>query len=193
MSTKKFAPNVHHRYLPVALRRKIAAAQTFEELTEIALRSLARVPGKVVIISGAISTGGFNDRTKNLILFAVSIEIQDEQGVTVFSQMPYEIALGRLARKWHIDHPSETYCLPILDIFYTAIFGSGKIEAMYFLPNWRSSKGARWEYKVCPEFGIRRHRFSPRLFRKAMARARIRIREHELMLRRRKKARSRQA
>lgn len=165
--------SIHRCFIDARVALELHRANSFEDLAEIVLRILARIPSKVDMVSGAISTGGYNNRRKNLKLFASSIVELDNKnraigGRTVLSQMPFEAKIGQLARRWHIKNPGRAYCEPILDVFYAAIFSSGQIHTMHFLPNWRSSRGARWEYRVCPEFGIRRKKYSPELLKRAL-------------------------
>lgn len=50
----------------------------------------------------------------------------------------------------------DTYDYTLLEEFYRPIMESGMIACVVFLPGWRSSIGARWEYKVAKKKKILR-------------------------------------
>ena len=44
--------------------------------------------------------------------------------------------------------------MDMLDVLYRTIFSSGLINKALFLPDWESSKGARWERDLVTELGL---------------------------------------
>ena len=66
------------------------------------------------------------------------------KNVHLFNQLPFEPAFNNLSRNWE---PTDNYSdMPILENFYGKIFSSGLINTAYFLPDWKTSFGATWEY-----------------------------------------------
>lgn len=130
------------RYMAAEDVVAIREASDYHELAEVALRIIGRMPPweDVGMVCGPISTGGFEDRDVNLWYFNAAIETLIAEGYLLFNQMPFEDKLGEL------HQADETgYDQDILDVFYAAIFNTGRITIQYFMHNWESSRGARWE------------------------------------------------
>lgn len=68
----------------------------------------------------------------------------------VFDQMPFEIPMQKVKELY----VGRTYITEILTDFYLPLFKSGKIEGVYFLPDWQSSRGSVWEHEHALKFGI---------------------------------------
>jgi len=129
----------------------LSKAQTMPELLAIASSVLDRMAQPVYLVSGSISTGGYGSIPENLQAFADAIRLVRVSGKTVFNQLPFEDKFTELSRKSKMH-----YFRPILDEFFLPIFKSGKIKHIIFMKNWQSSTGARWEYTVAGELGIKR-------------------------------------
>lgn len=130
-------------------RKDITQAKTFKELAKVALRILHSVPYPLVQVCGSITTGG-GTRKQNMRRFALAIDRLSKSGVCVFSQLPFEEELYRLAQ----GDAGKAYCFSILEEFYLPIFESGKIQRAYFLSGWQKSIGATWEHEVLSGLGI---------------------------------------
>lgn len=133
---------------------KVSKAETFEELADIAIDMLNEIhtSGDIIIqICGPISTGGLGDIKKNINRFKKSIEIARKKGLKVFDQTPFEESIARLSHKYK---QVDGYCIDILEIFYRRIFESKLVDKVLFLPDWQSSKGARWEREVTAGLGM---------------------------------------
>ncbi len=135
--------------------RQIDNAETFEELAKIAIEVLREMSEKenkpIVEICGPISTGGLGNTKDNLERFDKAIKTACEKGMCVFTQLPFENAIGKIMYKYPV---TDGYHMDILDIFYRTIFSSGLINKALFLPDWESSKGARWERDLVTELGL---------------------------------------
>lgn len=129
-------------------------AETFEDLAEIAIniiKEMSKSGLPIVEICGPISTGGLGSLEKNLARFENAIEKAIKNGLQVFNQAPFEVAIKRLSDKYP---KTDGYCMSILDIFYRKVFESGYIKIALFLPDWQSSRGATWERKTVSDLGI---------------------------------------
>jgi hypothetical protein len=130
-------------------------AKTFTDLAFIALGIIYRLPGKVEMVSGPISTGGVGSVEGNNKVFEGVIEILTlESGLNIFSQMPFEAKMVEFYCEWHAKNPSEKYCMPILEDFYERLFSSGKVHKLHFIHDWQSSYGATWEHNNCDRWRI---------------------------------------
>lgn len=122
---------------------------SFEELGQIALGILRKMPQPVVEVCGPMSTGGRGSLEKNMELFQISIEILADKGYHVFDQIVFQDKMKQLCdygnRK---DYPME-----ILEIFYRKVFCSGYIKKAFFLPDWHTSLGATWEREFIIKLG----------------------------------------
>jgi hypothetical protein len=64
--------------------------------------------------------------------------------------MPFEDQMQNLKKKFS----TEKVVNDILNDFYLPIFKSGVISAFYFMPNWQTSFGAKWEHEEAKKLGI---------------------------------------
>lgn len=130
--------------------------QTFAELSLIAVAELRKFKDGAEILCGPITTGGRGNVEENLQVFATTIHTLQQQGRSIFNQMPYEERIFYLTRCWKEQNPSVAaeYHTPILDGFYAPLFKTGIIRRGLFLPGWKSSRGARWERQQFFELGI---------------------------------------
>lgn len=126
----------------------IEKAQTFEDLYQIASAVVNRIGPPVRFVCGPISAnGGTKSRERNMQIFTSYIELLENRGLKIFNQLPFEESLWRiLATGESEDHLLETLYLPL--------FKSGAFNCFYFIPNWESSFGARWEHQQALILGI---------------------------------------
>ena len=148
----------HYRYWNEKDEDDVAQARDFGSLAKIALRIIGRHPPLVHMVSGPISTGGIGngDIEINMRAFRAVIEHLCSRGLNVFSQIPFEGKFIELGNEWKETHPGGGYCMPILNDFYLRVFSSGRIAAVHFMHDWRSSFGATWEYETCGRLAIDR-------------------------------------
>ncbi|HVB19766.1 MAG TPA: hypothetical protein VNF51_00545 [Candidatus Paceibacterota bacterium] len=127
-------------------------AASFEALAEIAVKNL-REQGPSGVVCGPISTGGTNNQIHNFEVFNAAIRGLQRAGENIFSQVPYEFGLRRLAYAWEAKGNSG-YCMPILTVFYTRLVESGLITKGWFIPGWHSSLGAYFEREKLVRFKL---------------------------------------
>ncbi len=141
------------RFWTGAEKKRLEQADTLSELADIALVILGRMAEekrKIVQICGPMTTGGFGNLDDNMKLFQYAIDVASDRGLHVFNQLPFQDAMKRIVQ-WF---PNQPYCQAILDNFYRPIFGSGYVQRTLFLPNWKTSHGASWEYGLVTELGL---------------------------------------
>jgi len=130
-------------------KAKLDLATTFEELREVALSVISRMPNPVAMVSGPISSGGEGSISKNIENLNQTVKNLTNQNINIFNQLPFEKPMQRIKESGYYlgeDH--------LLHGFYLPIFQSGKINKMYFMPNWRTSYGATWEHKISDQLQI---------------------------------------
>ena len=127
---------------------QIKEAQTFFEMAQIAIGVLEKMTGAVAQVCGPISTGGLGSVEANLQKFDETIVKLKNKGVNIFDQMPFEWPMQKLKEK--PDFKPDDLLLE----FYLPIFESGYIKMMYFMNDWQSSYGARWERAQAKRLGI---------------------------------------
>lgn len=160
---------LHFNHWTPVDRITLGKARTFKDLADLAISIIARIPGRIEMVSGPISTGGVGSINGNRKVFEHVIEILvNEHNANIFSQMPFEDKMVEFYRVWHAEHPEEKYCTPILDEFYEPLFSSGKIRTLHFINGWESSFGAKWEHDNCSRWNIAREYLSEELSQRAL-------------------------
>ncbi len=125
-------------------------ASSHKDLFKIAEDILRRMPSPIGQVCGPISTGGAGSIEKNLKRFEIAIADLQNKGLNIFDQMPFENPMHRI-----ISQKSDgKYDNSILNDFYLPIFESGMVKKLYFLPDWESSTGARWEHEQAKRLGL---------------------------------------
>ena len=125
-------------------------AKTFPELLVIAYEILDSISVPVGLVSGPISTGGLGSIAENLKVFEEAITTLENKGEHVFNQLPFEDKFLEMSQSY------KGYFTPILEEFFLPIFKSGKIAKIWFMPGWKTSTGAKWEYEQADKLGIER-------------------------------------
>lgn len=126
-------------------------ANSYTDLYVIAERVISKMPKPFIQVCGPISTGGLGSIPANLDMFNKTIKELQSKGLDIFDQMPFEKSMERLSKELR---EKGIYDHSILTDFYYPLFSSGHICAFYFMPDWESSKGARWEHDLANELGI---------------------------------------
>lgn len=134
--------------------RLLMKVESFSELADLAIGIISRFSVPASMVSGPISTGGRGTLERNLEAFGLTIVALQDDGYPVFSQMPLEARLIYLCQKWRAENPGAGYCMSVLTDFYGPVFRSGKVDRMFFRPDWQSSFGARWERETVSGLGF---------------------------------------
>jgi len=129
---------------------KLGKALTYKDLFMIAEDVLKKMSSPVAEVCGPISTGGVGSVEENLKRFGRAIADLQQQGIEVFDQLPFEISVQRIRSSREYDD----YDYLLLTDFYLPIFESRLIHKLYFLADWESSVGARWEHEQALRFGL---------------------------------------
>jgi len=127
----------------------IEKAESFTDLTEIALKIIERMPQPVSMVCGPIATGGKGNIEENLKIFKKTIQALVNNGENIFSQIPFEGAMQRIKQ-----NPQYQGATQLLEEFYLPIFKSGFIKKMNFIKGWKGSFGATWEHGIAVALGI---------------------------------------
>ncbi|MDO8600952.1 MAG: hypothetical protein Q7R73_05135 [bacterium] len=131
--------------------RQAENVESLEALHTIAMRVLLRMPYPAGMVCGPITTGGRGSVAENIAVLDVVIAKLMAEGRVIFNQMPFEPHMHRIVRACpHLDG------LPLLETFYFPLFQSGRMTKLYFLPDWKTSFGARWEHDQAILLGFER-------------------------------------
>lgn len=139
----------HHHWTKENLE-KIHSITDYEGMLEMALNVLSQMPKPVIQVCGPLTTGGLGSLKKNLEAFEKVIDHLVASGKTVFDQLPFEIPM----QKFKLNQKGK-YATDLLDKFYLPLFETGFIDELYFLPDWESSLGARWEHEQAKRLGLK--------------------------------------
>jgi hypothetical protein len=128
-------------------------AKNLRDLVKIAEHVLIKMPNPRAQLCGPISTGGMGSVEVNIKNLQKSIKILELKGINIFDHLKFEPILDKLSVNWEQSgfYPD----VPILEDFYGKIFEMGLLDVIYFLPNWSTSFGARWEYDYANKLGIK--------------------------------------
>ena len=129
---------------------KLKNAKTINELYEIAVQIINRMPKDVVQVCGPITNGGKGSIEENLKFLNQTIQELQNKGVSIFDQMPFEESFHRIIQ----EYAGNQKYVNILDDFYAPLFSLNKIKKLYFIPGWETSRGANWEYQRAKETSI---------------------------------------
>lgn len=147
-------------YLPEDIAR-MSSCQTYEELHEVAFAVFSRIDGEASMICGPITSGGLGCPRENLRVFELATRLVAKHEPSLFTQLPFENAMARIraeGRHYKGD-------LHLLEAFYLPLFRSRKMQKLFFLPHWETSRGTLWEHRQAEELGIRRLYIRPRFDR----------------------------
>ncbi|MBN2198001.1 DUF4406 domain-containing protein [Candidatus Wolfebacteria bacterium] len=128
-------------------------AKSLKDLVKIAERVLIKIPNPRAQLCGPISTGGTGNVKTNIKNLQKSIKILESKGVNIFNHLKFEPILDKLSINWEQLKPYPD--IPILEDFYGKIFETKLLNIIYFLPNWETSLGAKWEYNYANKLGIK--------------------------------------
>ena len=131
--------------------KDLEKVESAADLYAIAERIIAHMEKPLVQVCGPVGTGGLGSVEKNLEVFNDTIIQLQGKRLNVFDQMPFEDQMQNLKKKFS----TEKVVNDILNDFYLPIFKSGAISAFYFMPNWQTSFGARWEHEEAKKLGIK--------------------------------------
>ena len=124
---------------------------SLSELYSISTRVIKRIPKPVSMVCGPITTGGLGNMESNLKRLNVEILKLQNEGHNVWDQAILEDATQILTEK----NSKDKYYQDVLTDIYLPIFESGYIDEFYFLPDWQSSSGAKWEHEEAKRLGIK--------------------------------------
>ena len=130
--------------------KKVEVATTFEELRDVALKIVSRIPAPVGQVCGPISTGGAGSVKENLRLFQLTIDTLISDGLFIFDQLPFEEHIHRIIHTPYYKGGNQ-----LLEAFYLPIFKSGIVRTLYFMADWRTSLGATWEHEQAKRLKIK--------------------------------------
>ncbi len=130
--------------------KDLEKVENVADLYTIAERIITRMEKPLIQVCGPIGTGGLGSIEKNLDAFNNTILYLQSKGLSVFDQMPFEAQMQNLKKKFS----AEKVVNNILNDFYLPIFKSGSISTFYFMPNWQTSFGAKWEHEEAQRLGI---------------------------------------
>lgn len=152
---------------------KAKEASDFKMLGELVCEIAEKMPKPLFMISGPMTTGGMGSYSKNILLFQHAIDEAIKAGVYVFNQTMLEEHLQRLVREWLICNPDSEYCNHVLTDVYEALFASGHINGVYFMPDWHTSRGARFEREMVERLDILVQEYPSEWYEKAKTRTQL--------------------
>ena len=141
-------PTTFLRRSPLS-RRLQAEGAIWRDLGDVAIALARRMPQPLGQVCGPISSGGCGSIEENLKRFEHVIYQLTMQGKNMFNQVPFEQPMRRLMKDRNAPYQ-------LLNGFYLPLFQSGLIRTMYFLHDWQTSHGARWEHDRAEELHIER-------------------------------------
>ena len=136
---------------------RLERATRFEDLRDVMLDVLLRMPDGVYVVSGPMGTGGVGSLTENMVIFRQAINALALRGVNVFTQLLFQEHMVRILSGRPFYEEGEKP----LEIFYRPLLCSQKVTTVCFLPLWSTSFGARWEHRLADRLGLERQYVVP--------------------------------
>ncbi len=163
--------------------RDVELSATMAHLAVPGIRMLRKLrqespSGKVYLLSGPMTTGGFGNFEQNMMLFEHAIEIARENGMCVFNQLPFQTGMIRLIGKPDnimFDGNGLPYPQNILDDFYWPLFECGELTDLLLFPTWTGSNGSTQEFTKALDLGISIEEYDPDWFEEALRRTHLAI------------------
>lgn len=146
---------------------KARTTTDFKLIGELVCEIAEKMPKPLFMISGPMTTGGMGHYSKNIVLFQHAIEEATSNGLSVFNQTMLEEHLQRLVREWLTCNPESKYCQHVLSDVYDTLLASTHIQGVYFLPDWQTSYGARWERDAAERHTLTIHEYPEAWYQKA--------------------------
>jgi hypothetical protein len=140
------------KYYKVEHFKLIEQAETFEELSKIAIDILKCMPKSIAMACGPISSGGTGNLDTNLEIYTKTVNKLWDKKINVFTWEPFQNRLGVLKAK--SGNTFKERNLTLLEGFYGPLYRSKLITKMYFIHGWESSHGSNWEINIAREVGI---------------------------------------
>ncbi|PIR88239.1 MAG: hypothetical protein COU10_00220 [Candidatus Harrisonbacteria bacterium CG10_big_fil_rev_8_21_14_0_10_45_28] len=125
-------------------------AEEYKDLLAGAMPVINRMPTPIAQVCGPLTSGGSGSMEENMAVMQSAIDKLRSDGKNIFNQLPFEKPMQRLRNKLE---PGK-YSTRLLADFYLPIFNSGKITTLYFLSNWETSTGTRWEREQGEKLGL---------------------------------------
>jgi len=126
-------------------------ARSYADLLAIARDVISRMEKPVVQVCGPISTGGAGDMAQNINRLGKVINTLEAKGVEVFNQIPFQVRIQTIA----VAKKMQDYEHELLEEFYRPLFEKGLIQELYFMPDWQTSAGTRWEHEQGVRLGMK--------------------------------------
>lgn len=131
------------------LLEKLKDVKDYNELLQVAFWYIEKNNLDTMVL-GPIFAHGSSQIANNIEKFETVINDLQNQGVKVFSQIPFlDINLDQETQIHYFEDAKKFY------EFYFPLFRSGFIKTAYFLPGWELSYGATSEHECCVENGIK--------------------------------------
>ncbi len=132
------------------IKGRLDKANSYDELFQVATMILGTTHQPVSMVSGPVSTGGTGNLQNNILAMSEYITHLHNAGENMFDQTPFEEPIQRIKNK-KVEYDND-----ILYQLYLPIFESGYIKKMFFMRDWESSRGARWEHEQMIRLKIER-------------------------------------
>jgi hypothetical protein len=151
----------YYKYWDEEMFESLKRAKTFkkpltimDESLKVARELLNRLPSKLGVVCGPISTGK-RSVEENLKIFGL-IVLDISNKMPIFNQMPFEPVFEDI-HSMVINNkefcPSGKSSEFFIDYFYREVFLSGKEWAPHFIDGWEYSVGAVMEHDIFTQLG----------------------------------------
>ena len=119
----------------------IQDSRTLSDLRKVALRVLGRIPGKVGVVCGPITSGNHQTPEQNRLMIFRMISALRREDVLIFNHLLFQRQAEKILRASGGDRDR------LRRLFYLPILESPRVATLYLATGWNRSAGSRWWHK----------------------------------------------
>ncbi len=160
-------------YWDIKLSGQLARARTWQELCQVAVVVLEKIPRPIVLVCGPLATGGLPTREENRHVLNLSTSRLRMTGLNVFDRTPFEDKSFEVTQYWKRQNRLGLDNRRGVE-FDEPLLNSKWFSKAYFLPGWGNDLQARRERELLTQQGVAVHDFPQGIYGEILAEVRAR-------------------
>lgn len=160
-------------YWDIKLSGQLARARTWQELCQVAVVVLEKIPRPTVLVCGPLATDDLPTREENRHVLNLATSRLRMTGLNVFDRTPFEDKSFEVTQYWKrqnrlgLDNRREVE-------FDGPLLNSKWFSAAYFLTGWENDLQARRERDQLEQQGVVLYKFPSHIYKEILAKVQAR-------------------